>query len=80
MDVDRKCLLCEGEEFMNNLFFDCGFSGQIWKRLLLVLGDYNRVPGNWEVELQYAIVNENFLSVNLGSWGGVVQFMKFGGK
>ncbi|GAA0155833.1 hypothetical protein LIER_43333 [Lithospermum erythrorhizon] len=54
MDMDKGCVLCDKEESASHLFFYCGFSREMWRKILLHIKDH-RAPGKWEEELQLAL-------------------------
>ncbi|GAA0169502.1 hypothetical protein LIER_40773 [Lithospermum erythrorhizon] len=47
---NMKCVLCEGDEDIGHLFFECSFARDIWSRMLLRL---HWRPGTWDEELQF---------------------------
>ncbi|XP_075107179.1 uncharacterized protein LOC107766925 [Nicotiana tabacum] len=55
--TNQVCPLCDqDDEYISHLFFICGVSATIWKKLLMWLG-IRRPPMNWEDELQWAKLN-----------------------
>ncbi|GAA0185662.1 hypothetical protein LIER_32950 [Lithospermum erythrorhizon] len=54
MGVDPHCALCVGIERQDHLFFQCGYSAQIWRLVLQRSHAYRRsVP--WYEEKQWCI-------------------------
>ncbi|GAA0165089.1 hypothetical protein LIER_44151 [Lithospermum erythrorhizon] len=48
-DCDLKCMFCNANETQNHLFFECEFSGKIWRRLLCMLNMYRQhKPWDWQ--------------------------------
>ncbi|GAA0143391.1 hypothetical protein LIER_04086 [Lithospermum erythrorhizon] len=46
---EPECFFCDQHENRNHLFFECRFSGQIWKLMLQKMGCYTYVK-SWEEE------------------------------
>ncbi|GAA0141714.1 hypothetical protein LIER_35443 [Lithospermum erythrorhizon] len=51
---ERSCLFCEKEETQEHLFFDCVYSGKVWRKVLGMLGLY-RGNGGWRMEFGFMI-------------------------
>ena len=61
LEVDETCVLCRNaEETRDHMFFDCDFSRQIWKEVLLLCGK-SRVVSTWREEVQGEIIEFNHI-------------------
>ncbi|GAA0148996.1 hypothetical protein LIER_43032 [Lithospermum erythrorhizon] len=52
MLADDNCLLCQGQETRQHLFFGIPFSSIVWRKLLHNLKEYH-VPQTWEAEAEW---------------------------
>ncbi|GAA0157048.1 hypothetical protein LIER_14396 [Lithospermum erythrorhizon] len=63
MCVDSHCAFCPGIESQNHLFFQSGYSGQIWRLLLQKFNAY-RVYFIWE-EMNARLFWESYVSLDV---------------
>ncbi|GAA0167894.1 reverse transcriptase [Lithospermum erythrorhizon] len=47
---NTKCMLYDGDESAEHLFFSCDFSSQIWRKMLSYTNNFH-IPGTWNQEL-----------------------------
>ncbi|XP_050918428.1 uncharacterized protein LOC127135839 [Lathyrus oleraceus] len=50
--TDEKCMLCQENENIDHVFFECQTTGAIWTKIMKQLG-YNRAPKRWTYEVKW---------------------------